>query len=70
MGTIHYKAIVISAVTVLFVGACTVEPTDQAILTTPTDQVEEKMFGHCSILMHSIFLFGKFGVPCYMAPGW
>ena len=41
MGSIHYKAIVISAVTVLFVGACTVEPTDQAVLTTPTDQVEE-----------------------------
>ena len=41
MGSIHYKAIVISAVTVLFVGACTVEPTDQAVLTTPTDQIEE-----------------------------
>ena len=41
MSSIHYKAIVISAVTVLFIGACTVEPTEQAVLTTPTDQVEE-----------------------------
>jgi hypothetical protein len=41
MGSIHYKAIVISTVTVLFVGACTVEPTEQVVLTTPIDQVEE-----------------------------
>ncbi|MEN8133543.1 MAG: von Willebrand factor type A domain-containing protein, partial [Pseudomonadota bacterium] len=42
MGSIHYNVIVISAVTVLFVGACTVEPTDQAILTTPTAPVEQE----------------------------
>jgi Ca-activated chloride channel family protein len=46
MGNIHYKAIVISAVTVLFVGACTVEPiesikpSEQAVLTTPNDPIE------------------------------
>jgi len=33
MGRIHYTAIVISALTVLLVGACTVEPTNQAVLT-------------------------------------
>jgi len=42
MGSIYYKVIVVSAVTVLFVGACTVEPTDQAILTTPTAPVEQE----------------------------
>jgi len=42
MGSIYYKTIVISAVTILFVGACTVEPTDQAILTTPTVPVEQE----------------------------
>ena len=36
MGSIHYKIILIAAITVLFVGACTVEPSDQATLTTPT----------------------------------
>jgi Ca-activated chloride channel family protein len=41
MGSIHYKVIVISAIAVLFVGACTVEPTDQAILTAPTAPVEQ-----------------------------
>ncbi|MDH3971801.1 MAG: VWA domain-containing protein, partial [Gammaproteobacteria bacterium] len=42
MGKIHYTAIVISALTVLLVGACTVEPTDQAVRTTPTVAVEQQ----------------------------
>jgi len=42
MGSINYKVIVISAVTILFVGACTVEPTDQASLTSPGAPVEQK----------------------------
>ena len=40
MGRINYKVIVISAITILFVGACTVEPTDQASLTSPGAPVE------------------------------
>ena len=42
MGKIHYIAIVISALTVLLIGACTVEPTDQAVRTTPTVAVEQQ----------------------------
>ena len=42
MGSINHKVIVISAVTILFAGACTVEPTDQAALTTPVDPLEQK----------------------------
>ena len=42
MGKIHYIAIVISALTILLVGACTVEPTDQALRTTPTVAVEQQ----------------------------
>jgi Ca-activated chloride channel family protein len=41
MGSINYKVIVISAVTILFVGACTVEPTDQASLTSSDAPVEQ-----------------------------
>ena len=42
MCSIKYKIIVISAVTVLFVGACTVEPTDQATLAKPIAPVEQE----------------------------
>ena len=42
MGSINHKVIVISAVTILFAGACTVEPTDQAALTTPVDPLEQE----------------------------
>ena len=40
MGSINHKIIVISAITVLLVGACTVEPTDQANLPAATVRVE------------------------------
>ena len=42
MGRIYYKTIFLSAVTILFVGACTVDPTDQAIQTTPAIPVEQE----------------------------
>jgi Ca-activated chloride channel family protein len=41
MGTINYKVIVFSAITVLVIGACTVEKADQATLTTPTVPIEQ-----------------------------
>ena len=42
MGSINHKVIVISAVTILFAGACTVEPTDQAARTTPVVPLEQE----------------------------
>ena len=42
MGSINHKVIVISAVTILFAGACTVEPTDQATRTTPVVPLEQE----------------------------
>jgi len=42
MGSITYNVIVISAISALFVGACTVEPSDQAGLTTATVPVEQE----------------------------
>ena len=35
MCSLNHKVIVLSAVIVLFLGACTVEPPDRAVLTTP-----------------------------------
>ncbi len=40
MGSINHKIIVISAVTILFAGACTVEPTGQTTRTTPVVPLE------------------------------
>jgi len=49
MGSINHKVIVLSAIIILFAGACTVEPTAQESRTTPVVQVEEEdlalMFG-------------------------
>ncbi|MCK5480979.1 MAG: VWA domain-containing protein, partial [Gammaproteobacteria bacterium] len=42
MGSINHKIIVISAVTILLTGACTVEPTDQATRTTAIDPLEQE----------------------------
>ena len=42
MGSINHKVIVISAVTILLTGACTVEPTDQATRTTAIDPLEQE----------------------------
>ena len=42
MGIIHHKVIVLSAVTILFAGACTVEPTDQAARTTAAVPLEQE----------------------------
>jgi Ca-activated chloride channel family protein len=41
MNSINYKVIVFSAITVMLVGACTVEPTDQAARTTVTVPVAQ-----------------------------
>jgi len=41
MCNINHKVIVISAIIFLLIGACTVEPTDQAILTTPVATPEQ-----------------------------
>ena len=42
MGSINHKIIVISAVTILFAGACTVEPTDQAARIKPVVPLEQE----------------------------
>jgi Ca-activated chloride channel family protein len=42
MGSINHKVIVISAVTILFAGACTVEPTDQVTRTTVVVPLEQE----------------------------
>jgi Ca-activated chloride channel family protein len=42
MDTFNHKVIVISAIAVLVLGACTLEPADQAARTTPATVVEEE----------------------------
>ncbi|UCC55147.1 MAG: VWA domain-containing protein [Gammaproteobacteria bacterium] len=48
METINHKVIVISAIVVLILGACTLEPADEAARSTPATPVEEDMRPHKS----------------------